>query len=540
MHRAAFLWLVASLAILAGTGAHADEPPRPFPPPAPPVQAQDIDVQALLQRLEQAESRIRTLERLQSPTTPDADPPPPAFTASSESAARVSVNPAAEPSAPDFVFLDESPNDGLAESLKALQARQDELDEQNKNLADTLSKGFVIPGTSNATVRLSGRIHADYWAYSNDDTAIREFEGMDPQDRFSFRRVRMGVDGKIRDNMIYKIEMEFAEASEPAHKDTYIGFTDLPLLQQVQLGIQKRPYGLDHLNSSRYNIFMERPFIIEAFNQDTRRLGLVSYGVSENEAWNWRYGVYNLEDPQTTAGYFSDHYQLEFAGRLANAYWYDETSDGRGYAHWAISGTVASPDGDGGPLNSNEARFRTRPEARTEERWLNTGRIAHARRYELLGVEKVINVGPWQFVAEYQNVWLQRAGAREDLFFLGGYAYLAYMLTGEHVPWERDSGTIGRVKPFENFFLVETGDGRHGGGWGAWQVALRYSHADLTNADILGGVGDSITFGLNWYWNPNARLQFNYLHGWITDHEPVNGQTEGEYDIIGARAMVDF
>ena len=438
------------------------------------------------------------------------------------------------------MFLDESPNDGLSGSLKELQEKQRKLEAQNKDLADKLSKGLVIPGTSNATVRLFGRVHADYWAFPNHDDASQEFEGMDPQDRFAFRRVRIGVGGQIRENMIYKIEMEFAEGANPAHKDTYLGFTELPFLQKVQVGIQKRPYGLDHLNSSRYNVFMERPFVIEAFNQDTRRLGIVSYGVSDNEAWNWLYGVYNLADPQTTSGYFSDHYQLEFAGRLANTYWYDEASDGRDYAHWAISGTIASPDGDGGPLSFNQAQFRTRPEARTLLRWLNTGRIAEADHYELLGLEKVINIGPWQFVAEYQNVWLQRSGAREDLFFLGGYAYLAYMLTGEHVPWNRESGMIGRVKPSETFFFAQMGEGRRCGGWGAWQLAVRYSHADLTNADILGGVGNSVTFGLNWYWNPNARLQFNYLHGWITDHEPVNGQTEGEYDIVGARAMVDF
>jgi len=159
----------------------------------------------------------------------------------------------------------------------------------------------------------------------------------------------------------------------------------------------------------------------------------------------------------------------------------------------------------------------------------------------MIALEKVLNVGPLQFVGEVQNLFLQR-NTGSNLHFWGGYAYLAYFLTGEHMPWERDSGTLGRPKPFENFFLVDRLSGGTGGGWGAWQVAARYSYADFSNDDILGGVGTSVTLGLNWYWNANARLQFNYIHGWIDDHSPVTAAmlTEGEYDIIGMRAMVDF
>ncbi|REJ75826.1 MAG: porin [Planctomycetota bacterium] len=452
---------------------------------------------------------------------------------------------------PILLFDEPEADDAVTARLNEIDEKLAALDEAQKALADKTAKGIVFPGTRNNTVQLNGRIHADYWAFPGSDAGIDAFEGTDPQDRFIFRRMRFGVKGDIRDNMEYKIEMEFAEGAEPQYRDVYIGFNDLPVLQTVLIGNQKRPYGLDHLNSSRYNIFIERPFIIEAFNQDARRLGIVSYGVSDDEAWNWRYGVYNMELTQNDAGYIGDHYQLEGAGRLANTWWYDESSDGRGYAHWAVSGTIAHPDGDGGTViapgpptvrvHQNEARFRTRPEARSTSRWLNTGRIAGAQWYELLGLEKVVNVGPLQVVGELQNVWLQRsAAAGDDLWFWGGYAYVAYMLTGEHVPWERDGGVLGRVKPFENFFLVNRASGGHGGGWGAWQIAARYSYADLSDGGINGGVGNSLTLGMNWYWNPNARLQFNYIHGWIDDHAPVNGFTEGEYDIIGARAMVDF
>jgi phosphate-selective porin OprO/OprP len=309
---------------------------------------------------------------------------------------------------------------------------------------------------------------------------------------------------------------------------------------------------LDHLNSSRYNVFIERPFVIESFNQDARRLGIQSYGVSENEAWNWRYGVFNQRLVQDEGNYTSDHYQAEVAGRLANTFWYDETSGGRGYGHWAVSGTAANPDGNGAGLAANEARFRHRPEARSINRWLDTGAIAGADDYQMLGVENAWNFGPLQLVAEYQNLWLNRRGGA-DLHFDGGYAYISYFLTGEHIPWERDTGILGRMTPFENFFLVDTCHDGVRGGWGAWQIAYRWSYADFNDADITGGRGISHTLGLNWHWNPYSRLQFNAIYGQIFDHDgnddvdnnpatpPVNtGPISGDYTILGTRLMVDF
>jgi phosphate-selective porin OprO/OprP len=71
-------------------------------------------------------------------------------------------------------------------------------------------------------------------------------------------------------------------------------------------------------------------------------------------------------------------------------------------------------------------------------------------------------------------------------------------------------------------------------------VALRYSYADLTDEDVTGGIGEAVTFGLNWHWNTNARMQFNYLYGHIDQRGPIDGFTAGDYSIFGTRLMVDF
>lgn len=429
--------------------------------------------------------------------------------------------------------------DTTSELAKDLKERVAALEKDIKKNTESIEgnkdnfNGFLRVGhSSDRKMTFFGRIHADYWAFPKADPAIETFEGQNPQDRFNFRRLRIGVKGDLTNNVFYKYEGEFAGGRNPSYRDAYIGVNELPFLNTVLIGNHKRPYGLDHLNSSRTNVFIERPFIIEAHNQDARRMGVSSNGRTDNV--NWRYGVWNQQLTQSLGGYIGDHYQLEVAGRLAATPWYDESSGGRGYLHLGISGSVGFPDGNG---PNNTAQYRTRPEARSSNRWLDTGVIAGADTNALLGLEAVLNVGSLQVAAEFQQTSVERtAGFGPSLQFNGGYIYASYLLTGEHESWNRKTGTIGRVKPFENFFSVCDCDGKVRRGMGAWQVAVRYSYADFNDEDILGGFGTSTTWGLNWWWNPYTRWQLNYINGNVD--KGIAGI--GDYDIVGIRFMVDF
>ncbi len=425
------------------------------------------------------------------------------------------------------------------EADKRIEKLEKDFEKQSKavdKLEDAVP-GFVVHGHKSPKLKLFGRIHYDYWSFPAVEDGINALEGGDPQDRFNFRRMRIGVSGDLTDNMFYKYEGEFAGGNgNTSYRDAYIGFKELPYLNTVIIGNHKRPYGLDHLNSSRDNVFTERPFIVEALNQDNRRLGASSNGVSEDESWNWRFGVWNQQLTQSSSGYIGDHYQLEVAGRLAKTAWWDESSGGRGYAHFAIAGSAGTPDGNSA---NNQARYRTRPEARSTGRWLDTGPISGANANYLIALESVINVGSLNVTSEYMRNNVDRRDAiGEDVAFDGYYTQASYFLTGEHRRWNRRTGTLDRIMPFENFFLVRDCDCNTQSGWGAWEVAARYSHADLNDFDILGGEADSLTLGLNWYWNAYARMQFNYINGDI--HSGANAAGQGNYEIFGVRMMVDF
>ncbi len=434
------------------------------------------------------------------------------------------------------VSISEASFSDIANRLNALEIAVEESSKQTQeSLDDSCREVAVLDKT---TLKVFGRVHADYWGFPKDSPLPNYLETGDantaPEDFIGFRRLRIGVRGDVYETMTYKIAMDFATPQDAAFKDAYLGWKEMPILQTVLLGNQKRPYGLETLNSSRYNVFMERPFTVEAFNQDARRIGIQSYGLSDNERWNWRYGYFIMDDLQKAGGQYADNYQSEVAGRLANTIWYDEMSDGRGYAHWAISGSAAFPGG------GSDARFLTRPEARTQEKWFDTGVVPGGNAYQLLGLEGVLNLGPLSIVGEYQTTQMQRS-AGSDLRFGGGYVYAAYWLTGESTPWDRKSGTLGRTKPFENFFLVRNFDGSRGRGWGAWQIGGRYSHGDFSDEDIFGGVGDSFTFAANWWWNSHSRMQFNYINGQITDRVAAGAPaTSGTYNMFGTRFMTDF
>ena len=456
-----------------------------------------------------------------------------------EEQATTSPSPADSQETPD--------EESFAERFKKLEEQLESLRESHEELQAGQDR-LVTSGHSESKLTVYGRIHADLWGFPGDSPAINGFEtgdnDIDPADRLGFRRLRIGVQGEVWKNMIYRIETEMANGNDFEFRDAYLGFKEVPILQEVQIGNQKRPYNLDQINSSRYNVFMERPFIGDSFEEEVRRFGICSYGVSDDQAWNWRYGWFNLRNIQDEGNYISDHWQSEFVGRLANTFWYDEACDGRDYGHWAISGAIADLDPHAVTENYagsglSEGRFRSRPEGRSENRWLDTGIISGADHYYLLGFEGLVNVGPTQLVAENMQAWVIR-NAAENVHFQGSYFYWSYFLTGEYMAWDRETGQLDRVNIRRPLFCRNDGDTRPG--WGAWQVAVRWSYADFNDADIFGGIGEAWTLGLNWYWNDAAKMQFNYIHGRIDDNRvlAVGGHDSWSYDIVGTRFLIDF
>ena len=62
----------------------------------------------------------------------------------------------------------------------------------------------------------------------------------------------------------------------------------------------------------------------------------------------------------------------------------------------------------------------------------------------------------------------------------GFYVQGSYLLTGEHRPYNRALGIFSGIRPKRNFL--------EDGGWGAWELAARYSYLDLAASNFTSSL----------------------------------------------------
>lgn len=163
-----------------------------------------------------------------------------------------------------------------------------------------------------------------------------------------------------------------------------------------------------------------------------------------------------------------------------------------------------------------------RPELRLDPTTLiSTAAIPNASGAQVYSVEAAATYGPLILQAEYfwynvdqtANTGLPPFGA-PSLKFQGGYAQAGYVLTGEGRSYNAANAAYNGVKPSHPFSL-------DGGGWGAWEVAGRFSTVDLNNqlgtaTGAAGGRQTVYTLALNRYVNGNVRFMLDYLHGTVS------------------------
>ncbi len=184
-----------------------------------------------------------------------------------------------------------------------------------------------------------------------------------------------------------------------------------------------------------------------------------------------------------------------------------------------------------------------RPELRIDPTTLvSTGALAGVSGAQVYSAEAAATYGPLFFQGEYFwfNVERNAFAPLPGLKFQGGYAEATYILTGESRHYNPASASYGGVVPANPFSLT-------GGGWGAWEIAGRYSTMDLndrlgTASGVAGGRQTIYTLALNWYVNSNVRLMFDYLHGDVAKQVSPTVFTDAgaKFDAFAMRTQVAF
>ncbi len=335
--------------------------------------------------------------------------------------------------------------------------------------------------------QIGGRIMADYAFYNEDSSELGSGA--------EIRRARLFMKGTLFRNWHFKNQFDFAGNKVKA-KDNYIRYTGLKpggLPLAITLGHFKEFSTLEDATSSKYITFMERASAVEAFAGGREiGLGLSTHG----DFWTVAAGVFdrNLGSDSSASGSEGDDgWDFSFRGTVAP--WHEKTRNlhlGGWYRHTWVS-----------DFNRN-VRVRERPESHvTGVRFVNTGNFSSVDDVDAWGLEAAAVYGPFSAQAEYLAANYNRSGGNQDVNLDGWYAYASYFLTGESRSYKPNKGGFGRVHPAS---VVGKG------GWGAWEVAVRYSTIDLTDGPgILGGQEDNITLGLNWYATPTVRFMANYI-----------------------------
>lgn len=428
-----------------------------------------------------------------------------------------------------------------------------------------LEQNFTELAGRMPAIRLSGFFHYDTGFFSQ-DAASRSTLG-DIQNGSGFRRTRLQGLGKLTETTNFSIEMDFAFAGRPSFMDVWGEQTDLRF-GRLRVGQFRLPVTMTSWTSIRHLEFLERsaPFI--AFDP-FRRVGIMNYDLVNNGRTMWAASIYGTEWTfwNGTATQYSsegndnrfgtalgDNGGIGFTGRISHLLYYDEPTNGRYLLHVGGGYNFAQIGGNGvgaaGTVGGQTYRATTIPEFFVGDQGgggstfagtpnvLDTGRFL-AHNYQLLHAELAGNWGS----AHFQSEWMGTAVAQFGgplVFYQGAYAQAGYFLTGESAGYNKEFGALDyNCKPFSNFF----GIGRRRGicGWGAWEVAARWSYLDLQTNRInpanyqgvaAGGFTGSLpagpststpnpgilnesTLALNWYWNSFTRVQFNWIHNML-------------------------
>jgi phosphate-selective porin OprO and OprP len=329
-----------------------------------------------------------------------------------------------------------------------------------------------------------------------------------------------------------KIEYDFADQEragiQPKFQDVWIASKkNIPLIGYITAGNMKEPFSLEALTGSGEITFMERSLPTVAFSPNYN-LGFKLNNTVLKDRMTWGAGGYwntqdlnhvysggDLKDQFSTANGYS------LAARVTGLPWYEE--EGRRLLHLGVCYNFRAWNAG---KEGAEEKFSTRPESYlTAEKLADTGNIP-ATRSNLINGELAWVWGPLSVQGEYFRAFLNAEGAPD---FRGYYVYGSLLLTGEHRSYDSTNGVFDGVTLEKSHNLLPSG-------WGAWELAARYSYINLDSSGVNGGRENNFTAGLNWYLSPNLRFLFNYIRVNTTNLKVDDGRAS----IYQARFQIAF
>jgi phosphate-selective porin OprO/OprP len=342
---------------------------------------------------------------------------------------------------------------------------------------------------------------------NRENTAARDFS-----DGFYFRRARFGVEGTMARDFNYRLLLELGGSGTEGPtriNDAWIAYTGLAPFT-FQLGAFSPPANMDDGTSPEDLLFLERASASELSRSLGGADGRIGFGVKASGA---RYMSSLTLTTRTVNDAEVFDTQLAAVGRAG----FLAATSADYNVHVGASGTyVFSPADQGDAAGSHPIRFRDRPEVRVDSvRLIDTGSI-DAQNASVYGLEFGAN---WKnFYLQGEHFWFDIArrepASLPDPDFAGYYLQGSWILTGESRRYNMATGSFQNPRarmPFSS-----------SGGWGAWELAARYSSMNLDFNEgiagtaaapgaVRGGDQSVVALGVNWYPNPNLKMMLDYM-----------------------------
>jgi phosphate-selective porin OprO and OprP len=472
----------------------------------------------------------------------------------------------------------------LEEQLQSLTRELEEIKQEGRDNADKnaeaerknaeqgvqqrFNEGLTFEDPrGNWSLRLSGRVQLDARYFLSPDDALAN--------TLSLRRARLGAGVTLYKDYTVYVEGDFASGdatgiTQQQFRAT-LAYIDLNWWKaaRLRLGQFKPQIGLEQTLLDLQSDYMERGLqqnILDGNGLNYDR-GIMMSGAPLPGTW---YAVtvsngtgQNLEEKQSNAQEaLSDSKDITVRGVLDFAKLFSVENAiahvGLGYKTGEVTNSPANPF--------------TAPAARTEARGITffnpasfnaaTGRDVNNIDRSLTAFETLLSYGPSKLQGEY---WIARyAGTRfvpaPQVDFApkirAGYITAMWLVTGEsYADFYRDS-IPQKIKPRNRFSMGNDG------GWGAWEVGLRYSFFDGSDFSATNGVGTgqlagsaagvtpivtvstsqakAYTAQVKWIQNVYARALVDYVHTDFDTPVVVNGRAVDHEDAVMMRFQVDF
>lgn len=395
-----------------------------------------------------------------------------------------------------------------------IKALQEHVAEVEKVKVKMDKKGLQVESADkNFRFKLGGRIHADS-SFSSGDDYLDDGDITEANDGTEIRRARMRFEGVFYNDWLFRTEADFADDNVRV-KDAFIQYLGLNKYVTITAGQQKQNFSRELQESSNDMMFTERS-LMNILNNPTvdRAIGLNFESSGEN--YVAKVGIFG--DSITPARTGTDP-EIDNAGDegwgISSRLVYNPIIEKTKLIHLGVAGNYRQPDDTNDVAKARQLTLAYETTNMSNLDLINK-KISNVSDIKQLGLEASGLYGPFSVGGEYTRMWVDRNQGDDNIELDGWYAEAAYSITGESRGYK--NGNFGYLEPAKPFSLKN-------GGWGAWELATRYSSADLNDGDFEGGELSNITVALNWYINSNFRLMGNYTRLLDIKNSPLTTPT---------------